>query len=103
MEKTESVYTKTTTDSSEKEGVLIKGKDIIVMDAPYITRQPALFKVVYDDATDTFTEYRKSTVNGIEKIIEQKYTLTVINKGTADEKVTEMTLPNGDKIEFVNW
>ena len=49
------------------------------------------------------TEIREVNTNGVTYIVEDVYKLTVENKGTDDEKVTKMTLPDGRVIEFENW
>lgn len=61
------------------------------------------YKIVYDNEKDAFTEYRKVKTNG--KVYETKsiYKLTVKNKGTEEEEVTKMKLPDGREIEFEGW
>ena len=61
------------------------------------------YKIVYDNNTDTFTEYRKTKTNGKGYETESEYKLKVINKGTDKEEVTKMILPDGSGIEFEGW
>lgn len=61
------------------------------------------YKIVYDNENDTFIEHRKIKTNNKVYEIESKYTLTVENKGTEQEEVTKMTLPDGTEIEFEGW
>lgn len=69
---------------------------------PTITRIVP-YKIVYNNENDTFVEYRKVKTNGQVYELESEYKLTVENKGTDQEEVTKMTLPNGDIIEFEGW
>ena len=69
---------------------------------PTIT-QVIPYKIAYDNEKDTFTEYRKVETNGKVYELTSEYKLTVENKGTDNEEVTKMTLPNGCVIEFVDW
>lgn len=95
------MYTASGTKVEERrpvEGYIIKAKDVVVMDSPAFAF-PVPYKIVWDDTNDTFTEYysyRGTTVT-------KTYTLTVINKGTEDEEVTEMRLPDGRVITFEGW
>lgn len=108
--KTASAYSQTTTsetdttaEAEEKEGVLIKGRDFIMLDAPEVIFSPVPHRIVYDVSTDTFTEHKKITRGGVETEVKLKFTLTVEGKGTNSEKVTKLTLPDGSEINFENW
>ncbi len=90
-------------EKNQREGIIVKGRDAVVLDAPHIFFSPAPYKIVYDDSTDTFTEHKKITRDGVEKEVELKFKLTVEGKGTDSEKVTKMTLPDGSEINFENW
>ena len=61
------------------------------------------YKIVYDNENDTFIEHRKIKTNNKVYEIESKYKLTVENKGTEQEEVTKMTLPDGTEIQFEGW
>ena len=61
------------------------------------------YKIVYDNENDTFIEHRKIETDGKVYEIKSEYTLTVENKGTEQEEVTKMTLPDGTEIEFEGW
>lgn len=61
------------------------------------------YKITYDNDNDTFTEYRKIETDGKVFEIESEYKLTVENKGTDQEEVTKMTLPDGQEIIFEGW
>lgn len=61
------------------------------------------YKITYDNETDTFVEYRKIKTNGKIYELESEYKLTVENKGTDQEEVTKMILPDGSEIEFEGW
>lgn len=60
-------------------------------------------KIVYNDEDNSFTEIREVNTNGVTYVVEDVYKLTVENKGTDEEEVTKMTLPDGRVIEFENW
>ena len=60
-------------------------------------------KIVYNDEDNSFTEIREVNTNGVTYIVEDVYKLTVENKGTDEEEITKMTLPDGRVIEFENW
>lgn len=61
------------------------------------------YKITYNNETDIFVEHRKIKTNGKIYELESEYKLTVENKGTNQEKVTKMTLPDGSEIEFEGW
>ena len=61
------------------------------------------YKIVYNNETDTFVEYRKVKTNCQTYKLKSEYKLAVENKGTAQEEVTKMTVPNGSEIEFEGW
>lgn len=77
---------------------VLKSNGEIRLDAPNVTVYPCN-KVVWDNATNTYTK----TVVYDGKEIKMKYTLTVKNKGTANEEVTRITLPSGEYIDFEGW
>ncbi len=61
------------------------------------------YKIVYNDKEDTYIEHKKIKTNGKIYELESKYKLTVKNKDTDQEEVTELTLPNGEVISFEGW
>lgn len=61
------------------------------------------YKIVYNNETDTFVEYRKVKTNCQTYELKNEYKLAVENKDTAQEEVTKMTLPDGSEIEFEGW
>lgn len=61
------------------------------------------YKIVYDNETDSFVEYRKVETDGKIYELASEYKLTVENKGTDEEEVTKMTLPDGQEIYFENF
>lgn len=68
-----------------------------------IVKRVVPYKIVYDNEKDTFIEHRKIKTDGKVYEIESEYKLTVKNKGTEQEEVTKMTLPDGSEIEFEGW
>ena len=61
------------------------------------------YKIVYDDNETKFIEHRKVETKGKVFEIESEYKLTVKGKGTDNEEVIKMTLPDGTEIAFEGW
>ena len=61
------------------------------------------YKIEYNRETNSFIEYRKVETDGKIYELASEYKLTTEEKGTDNEEVTKMTLPDGRVIEFENW
>ena len=61
------------------------------------------YKIEFNRETNSFIEYRKVETDGKVYELASEYKLTVENKGTDNEEVTKMTLPDGQEICFENF
>lgn len=77
---------------------LLQSNDVIRLEAPDIQFFPPT-KVTWNDSTNSYTKY--VVYDGVEH--EYVYTLTVVNKGSDNEEVTAITLPDGSVISFEGW
>lgn len=77
---------------------LLQAKDVIRLEAPDVQLFPPT-KISYNKDTDTYTK----TVIYDGKIHTYTYKLIVKNKGTDNEEVTALILPDGSQISFEGW
>lgn len=77
---------------------LLQAKDVIRLEAPDVQMFPPT-KISFNKETDTYT--KTVIYDGITRTY--TYKLIVSNKGTDNEEVTALILPDGSKISFVGW
>lgn len=75
--------------------IILHTPGIIDLQSPNV-RIPTPIKIKWNDSTNSYTK----TITFDGKEIVQTFTLTVVGKGTANEEVTALTLPDGSKINF---
>lgn len=77
---------------------LLQAKDVIRLEAPDVQFFPPT-TISYNKNTDTYTK----TVIYDGEVHTYVYKLIVNNKGSDNEEVTALILPDGSQINFVGW
>lgn len=85
-------------ENDERQINLLQSRDVIRLEAPDVQLFPPT-TISYDKNTDTYTK----TVIYDGKIHIYTYKLIVKNKGTDNEEVTALILPDGSQINFEGW